>query len=157
MAFVTYTHLPNAPEQKLEALSVTLKVQRFYFPCNPLINRQPVQIMATLLLHLFLPPLQHSCHYWQEARKIYQRHKAWLQVLIILSVKLIAKVWIMSTFIYIYIIYKFTKQRYCQQGILNTEEFRSDIYRYRSKSGERWVKQCYLGMIFPWRKVHLHI
>lgn len=92
MVFITNTVLPNVPEQKLGAISITLTVQRFCFLSNPLINRQPVQIMGTFLLHLFPPILQHNCHYWKEAQKIYQGHKPWLQLSIIFNVELIAEV-----------------------------------------------------------------
>lgn len=101
MVFISNTIFPNVPEQKLKTISITLKVQRFCLLSNPRINKQIVRITGTFLFHLFTPPLQHNCHHWKEAQKIYERHKPWLQVSIIFSVELIAKVWIMSTFIYI--------------------------------------------------------
>lgn len=153
MVFLTNTILPKVPEQKLEAISITLKVQRLCFLSNQLINRQPVQITGTYLLHLFPPPLQHRCHYWEEAQKIYQRHKDWLQVLIILSVKLIAKIWIMSTFLYKICWSMLSPKRYTKHQ--STPKWY--IFRYRSRSGKKRVKQCNLGMVFPWRKVHLCI
>lgn len=37
MVFITYTVLPNVPEQKVEAM----RVQSFWVLSNPVINRQP--------------------------------------------------------------------------------------------------------------------
>jgi len=70
--FITHTILPNVPEQKLKAISITLKVQSFCFLSNPLISSQPVRIMGTFLLHLLPPPLQHNFHYQKAAQKIYE-------------------------------------------------------------------------------------
>lgn len=120
--------------------------------------------MRTFLLHFFPPSLQHRCHYWRETCKIDQRHRTWLEMSIIPSVKF-TEVLIMSTsmymcvclYIYIYRNYESMLPPMCYIKHQRTPSRILLLSRYRWKSGERWVKQCRLGAVFPWRKLHLYI